>query len=123
MADLTKQGQWRTDLAMRQLALSDYEATGQYPKPYKPIRRTKNPPVIRPALAWLMSLPMEQAKRERRRKAERRDHYQSQPRAPRGDWDVAVIIRSSRRSSCRDWVAAIGVLALAALLISAGGGG
>ncbi|MGI9487028.1 MAG: hypothetical protein ACR2RF_14360 [Geminicoccaceae bacterium] len=36
MADLTKQGRWRTDLAMRQLALTDYEATGQYPKPYKP---------------------------------------------------------------------------------------
>ncbi len=35
MPDMTKQGQWRTDLAMRQLALTDYEATGQYPKPYK----------------------------------------------------------------------------------------
>lgn len=33
MADLTKQGRWRTDIAMRQLALTDYEATGQYPKP------------------------------------------------------------------------------------------
>ncbi|MGI9492173.1 MAG: hypothetical protein ACR2QF_07230 [Geminicoccaceae bacterium] len=36
MADLTKQGRWRTDLAMKQLALTDYEVTGQFPKPYRP---------------------------------------------------------------------------------------
>ena len=122
MADLTKQGHYRTKIALAKLAELDHEATGQLPKPYKPRRRTKNPPVIRPALAWLMSLPMKQAKRERQRKAERRDHYESQPRAPSGDWDVAVIIRSSRRSRCIDWVATIGLLSLVMIVLAAAGG-
>lgn len=122
MADTTTAGKHRTALALRKLQELDYEAIGQLPRPYKPRRRAKNPPVIRPALGWLMSLPMEQAKRERRRKAERRTHSSPRVHEPDGDWDVAVIIRSSRRSRCRDWVATIGLLALVMVFLAAAGG-
>lgn len=122
MADLTTAGKHRTALALRKLEELDYEATGQLSKPYKPRRRTKNPPVIRPALGWLMSLPMEQAKRQRQRKAERRGYSAPRAHTMDGDWDVAVIIRSSRRSRCRDWVATIGVLTLVVLFFAAAGG-
>jgi hypothetical protein len=116
MADTTTAGRHRTALALRKLVELDYEATGQLPAPYKPKRRTKNPPVIRPALGWLMSLPMQQAERERQRKAER----QAQPRGYTisGDWDI-VIIRSSRRSRCMDWAATIGVIVVVFLFVAA----
>lgn len=122
MPDTTAAGKHRTALALRKLEELDYEATGQLPKPYKPRRRTKNPPVIRPALGWLMSLPMEQAKRERQRKAERRSHSSPRAHGIDGDWDVAVIIRSSRRTRCRDWVATISVLTLVVIVLAAAGG-
>jgi len=120
MADTTTAGQRRTELALCKLDELDYEATGQLSVPYKPKRRTKNPPVIRPALGWLMSLPMEQAKRERQRKAER----QAQPRATTisGDWDI-VIIRSSRRSRCMDWAATALVVVGAVLVLAVVGSG
>ncbi len=123
MADLTKQGHYRTRIALAKLAELDHEATGQHPKPYKPRRSTKNPPVVRPALAWLMSLPMEQAKRERQRKAERRAYDGHRSHTMGDDWDVAVIIRSSRRSRCIDWAATIGVLTLVIVVLAAVGGG
>jgi len=116
MADTTTAGRDRTALALRKLEELDYEATGQLPAPYKPKRRTKNPPVIRPALAWLMGLPMEQAKRERQRKAER----QARPRGYTisGDWDL-IIIRSSRSSRCMDWAATILVIVGAFAVVAA----
>ncbi len=36
MADLTEQGRWRTAVAEQHFALTEYQTTGQYPKPYKP---------------------------------------------------------------------------------------
>jgi hypothetical protein len=118
MADTTTAGQRRTALALSKLKELDYEATGQLPAPYKPRRRTKNPPVIRPALGWLMSLPMQQAERERQRKAERK----AQPRGYTisGDWDL-IIIRSSRRSRCMDWAATILVIVGAFVVVAAVG--
>lgn len=120
MADSTLAGQRRTELALSVARDCDFEAAGQLPKPYKPKRRTKNPPVIRPALGWLMSLPMEQAAKERQRKAER----QAQPRATTidGDWDI-VIIRSRRRSRCMDWAATALVVVGAVLVLAAVGSG
>lgn len=119
MPDTTAAGKHRTALALRKLEELDYEATGQLPKPYKPRRRVKNPPVIRPALAWLMSLPMEQAKRERQRKADRRAHAGHRSQTMDADWDVAVLVRSSRRSRYIDWAATIGVLTLVMIVLAA----
>ncbi len=117
MADTTAAGRHRTALALRTAAMCDYEATGQLPAPYKPKRR-KSHPVIRPALGWLMGLPMKQAAKERQRKAQR----QAQPRATMidGDWDI-LIIRSSRRMRCMDWAATIGVVVVLLAVVAAVG--
>lgn len=93
MADLTKQGRWRTELAMRQLALLDHEATGQPPAPYRPQRRRMPSAFMRSLVAVMSAKP---APKPRRR---------------------AAYVVETERSGCsicqNRWVRAVALIAIA----------